>query len=397
MVLAAAALGGCIGITEITGPEKEDDIWTGPGANISESEGSVCHVTGFDYPDGYDWRTDDGNKSVRCSLVVFADGVPMLKLAVGEKHEVSSDPDMHWMIGGHLYTEYCAEGKTILRKDGKALLKYDGEESIRGFIVDDEDIYTLGVPRDGKGFTYRKNGETVMERMTGYAFERLHNDEDRICFAFCQQVTTPEGLTARYYMVRDGRTSLVTFPEETSEIWDMMSHRGRTYALISSGPWSTVELVCDDERKSIGMPPEASMVSCRMFVAGDDVCIEGLYNHDDGKLASGIWVKGEEYMLFETGQAVTAVCSSGEDICCVLNPDAANPSGMIFKSGKIFTMPEGYACTGNTPMALHDGNLYVGLTSTGGYRPVLWKNGITDTLRLNGPLCSVAFSSHDAQ
>ena len=39
--------------------------------------------------------------------MVFADGVPMLRLPVGEGHEVSADPDMHEIIDGHLYTVFC--------------------------------------------------------------------------------------------------------------------------------------------------------------------------------------------------------------------------------------------------------------------------------------------------
>lgn len=393
MILTAAALGGCIGITEISVPGKDDDdIWTGPGLNISESEGPVCYATGFDYPEEYDWKKGGETGSVRCSLVVFADGVPMLKLAAGEGHEVSTDPDMHHLIDGHLYTEFCTEGNTVLRKDGKAFLKYEGRESIRCMVIDEDDTYTLGVPHEGEGFSYRKNGEIILERRSGWIYERLYIDDGRVCFAFCQQVATPDGLSERHYMVRDGRISLVTFPDETSKVWDMMSHQGHTYALTSSGPWNSVEIVSDKDSRLVRLPADAEMVTCRLFAAGDDICIEGMYVHDGKEMSCGIWVEGEEYMIFETGQSISAVCASEDEICCVLNP-SDDMAGTIFKSGKIFTMPSRYACTGNTPMALNEGNLYVGLTSVEGSRPMIWKNGRSDTLRLNGPLCTLSISS----
>ena len=156
--------------------ESEDNAWEGPGVNIAGTDTvHVCYISGIDYPKGWNWAdASDGTESARCSLVVFADGVPMLKLPVGEGYKVSSDPDMHKVIDGHLYTIYCTEGYTSIRKDGKAFLKYEGEENIRELILDEENVHTLGVSRDGRGFAYRKNGDLVMERRTGYAFERLH-------------------------------------------------------------------------------------------------------------------------------------------------------------------------------------------------------------------------------
>ena len=78
------AAAGCFGITEISGPEKEEDIWTGPGVSVGGDSESICYVTGIDYPEGFDWRESNGEESVRCSLTVFADAVPMLKLPVGK-------------------------------------------------------------------------------------------------------------------------------------------------------------------------------------------------------------------------------------------------------------------------------------------------------------------------
>ena len=390
--LAAA---GCTGIREMARPEKEEgeDIWTGPGANIEVPEGSICYITGIDYPEGYDWKSNDRAESVRCSLVVFADGVPMLKLPVGEGHEVSADADRHRIVAGHLYTEYSTDGYTVLKKDGKPFLKYEGTESIRGMVIADGDVYTLGVPRDGQGFTYRKNGELLIERRTGYAFERLNMDSGNICFAFCQPVTTADGPAERYYIVRDGRISLVALSEETSKVWDIMSHQGEACALVSAGPWNTVEIIHGETEKAAGLPYGAEMLSCRLFQAGDDICIEGMYSFNDEGHFSGIWVEGEQYMLFETGQTISSSCASDTDICCVLNPTADTMTGTIFKSGKTYPMPQGYSCTGNSPLAVHDGILYAGLTSRSTHRPLLWKNGKTDSLKLNGPLCSLVLSS----
>lgn len=393
-IIALCFCAGCTGLKEISVPDEDEgeDVWTGPGANMEENGSeSICYITGIDYPPGWDW-TDavKESESVRCSLTVFADGVPMLRLPVGKGHEVSTDPDMHEVINGHLYTIFCSDGHTSIRKDGKAFLRYEGEENVRAIVVDEENIHTLNVPRDGKGFTYRKNGELVMERHTGYAFERLHIDSGKMCFAFCQSVTTSNGQSERYYMVRDGRLNLVEFDEEIATVWDIMSHQGKICMLVSSGPWRTTELIIEDENIAVRMPYGAEMLSCRLFSSGEKVCIEGIYTDKSGNIYSGIWIEGQEYMLFETGQSISGVCSSDHDICCILNPDADNHVGIIFKSGKTWEMPEGYHFRGNNPMIVADGDLLIGLTSINEEKPLVWKNGQTTVLKLNGPICNLS-------
>ena len=63
--------------------------------------------------------------------------------------------------------------------------------------------------------------------------------------------------------------SLVKFDEDVNGVWDMISHQGRTCALISSGPWKTTELIVEDERISIDLPPRSEMLSCRLFSSGN--------------------------------------------------------------------------------------------------------------------------------
>ena len=393
-LIAAWCCAGCTGLKEIPAHDREEveDVWPGPEANGNgNASETVCYITGIDYPPGWDW-TDDvkERESARCSLMVFADGVPMLRLPVGEGHEVSADPDMHEIIDGHLYTVFCSNGYTSIRKDGKAFLRYEGEETMRAMVVDEENIHTLNVPRDGKGFTYRKNGELVMDRRTGYAFERLHIDSGKMCFAFCQPVTTSEGQSERYYIVRDGRLSLVEINDDIASVWDMMSHQGKTCMLVSSGPWRTTELIIDEEKITVRLPYGAEMLSCRLFSSGQKVCIEGMYADENGNIYSGIWIEGQEYMLFETGQSIAGICSSDKDICCVLNPDAENPSGIIFSNGKTWDMPDGYHFRGNNPIVVADGDLHIGLTSINEEKPLVWKNGKTTILKLNGPICNLS-------
>ena len=67
-------------------PDRED-IWKNPAFNAdsSSTDRKRCYITGLDYPDGYDWRADSENGTVKCSLVVFTDGRPVMKVPVGHE------------------------------------------------------------------------------------------------------------------------------------------------------------------------------------------------------------------------------------------------------------------------------------------------------------------------
>ena len=126
------------GISEIeTGRRPSGgNNWRNPSFSIDTSANArkVCYVTGLDYPEGYDWRSDSENGTVKCSLVVFADGVPAMKVAVGNEYHISPDPDMHRIINGHLYTDFSTDDETIIKKDGQEIFRYPGREMICGMF-----------------------------------------------------------------------------------------------------------------------------------------------------------------------------------------------------------------------------------------------------------------------
>ena len=163
-----SAVSSC-GIHEIGGEggdSSSGSIWGGPVAGQSGTGvlKPVCYMTALDYQKGYDWRSDQARESVRCSLVVYADGVPIMKIPVGDAYQTSSDPDMHRIIGGHLYTDYSTDTETIIKRNGQELFRYRAREVLCGMKVIDNDVYTLGQSRDGDGFSYRKNGVVMVER-----------------------------------------------------------------------------------------------------------------------------------------------------------------------------------------------------------------------------------------
>ena len=160
---------------------------------------------------GYDWRRDIAYGAYQGELVLYRNGKPEVTVAIGEENGASADPDMHHIIGGHLYTEYSTPTETIIGMDGTELLRFGGREFLKGLIVKGGDIHTLSQRRSGQGFSYRINGECVVERAEGTIFGSmgdpaygpcgaLYECGGRMCFAY----SVRSGSTSRCYTVEDG-------------------------------------------------------------------------------------------------------------------------------------------------------------------------------------------------
>ena len=195
------------GVSEIGGYvwDEVNGVWKGPSTGSSITSKSITYVTAFDYPDDYDWWYNPEKGSVRCSLVVYTNGKPSLKVPVGDLYHVSDDPDMHRVIDGHLYTDYATDVETIIKKDGKPYVLFEGRESILSMLVKEDSLYTLGQKRNGNGFSYRVNGRVVLERNKGYSFGKLVSVDGDIRFAFAEQIGTDAGNVERYYCYMNGK------------------------------------------------------------------------------------------------------------------------------------------------------------------------------------------------
>ena len=142
-----------------------NDVWTAPSSGIPSTSHSRTYVTAFDYPDGYDWRHNPEKGSVRCSLIVFSDSKPIMKVPVGDAYLVSDDPDMHRVIDGHLYTDFATDSETVIKKDGKPFISYEGREAIVAALVKNDSLYTLGQKRNGKGIKTQDDITSAMDEL----------------------------------------------------------------------------------------------------------------------------------------------------------------------------------------------------------------------------------------
>lgn len=393
MAMALMASVSC-GLQEIGGDESgKDDVWLGPGVGISQGNAesvrkTVWYLTGVDYPEGYDWRADAEVGTVKCSLVVYANGVPMMKVPVGDAYETSSAPDMHRLIDGDLYTDYSSDSTTVIKKNGKLLFRYPGREMMVGMAVDGDDVYTLGQSRSGRGFSYRKNGELLFEHPSGRLFDHFEKSASGCSFAYSEEISLSERIVERYYIYSEDSVRQIAVREDVKKVWDVLITDGDVQYLASLvGISNPVSVSGDDSMTALEVSQGSSVRSCR-FVHGMPDVVEGVVRQSTGVMTSYIWRSSSVDTMFPLGLMVSSMCSWDDGICCTLTRQKEG-AGMISRCGELFQVPVGYSVMGASPIAVVDGILHVGLTSSIEGRPAVWKDGEVHPLDFNGFISTI--------
>ncbi len=387
LFLLAAAAVSC-GLKEIGGIQDEGngEVWIPPGVDVDSlaKDESVVYVAAMEYLYGYDWLADKEKGTVKCSLAVYADGGLIMKLPVGDKYEVSSDPETHRIVKGHLYTEYMSENETIIKKDGRGFIRYPGREVICDLVEHEGTVYTLGHNVDGDGFTCRKNGEVIFERSAGTSFGTLQYRNDSLCFAFIEPIESEKEILERYYHVINGEAVQTAVREDIKRVWDMSFHDGGICYVASLVGIPYPVLFTASGSKVLNMPQSSELISCRTVLNDDALYVEGQVEQRGTDIISCLWDSGGIVHVFPYRTAVSSVCMDGDGICCVLNPSSSDTEGEIYKCGESYFMPEGYVSIGPRTCAVANGILHAGLSSLSAAPPLLWKDDELTPLKING-------------
>ena len=359
---------------------NSDGIWT--GVSVSDPY-NVCYLTAMDYPDGYDWRSNPEKGSVKCKLVLYADGIPILKIPVGESSLVSSDDERHRVVKGQLYTDYTDGIMTVVKKNGKILYIYDTPETVDNILVVGGQVHTLCSPLDGSGFRYRIDGKVVVERESASPYSRMTVYNDTVSFCFSQKTMTGQGIKENSYCVKNGKVQKVELGENISHVWDMMLHHGQIYMVVTYADGLGPVLVSGQKKEVVNYFLTQDMLYCR-FVDSERVsvnarCIYATSNY----MTDFLWFENSDWHTYRIGQPLSAIYVDNESFNAAINPETGD-RGLIFKGTKAHNMPEGYFVRGQNPIARQDSRLIVGLTSKAGGPPLVWTDESIDTLDING-------------
>lgn len=369
-----------------------DDVWQGPGMELKpgggeEAKKPVWYVTGFDYPEGYDWMSDPEAGSVKCSLVVYANAVPMFKVPVGNEYQTSADPDMHRMIGGDLYTDYSTDSLTVIKKNGKHLFSYSGREMIVSMHVDSTGVYTLGQARNGIGLTFRRDGELLYRQVWGQVLGQLSPSGK--AFAFAEKVHGIGKEIERYYIYDEGEVFQVGVRDDVAKIWDVVKCNGKIHYLATLTGINYPVHVSEDGMQVLDFPSGSTFRSCSFLRGCADVVIEGVYDNFAGMMTSRLWRNGVLELTCPAGMTLWAPYIEHGGVSGILIQQMTGGQ-KIYRSGEVYDMPEGYTVMGTAPLAMVDGILHVGMTSIDGGIPAVWQDGEMRSLGFNGYISSIS-------
>jgi hypothetical protein len=374
------------------------------GSGMTDSAGGPAvipreglFVTAVAYPDGYDWRRDTARGNVRGQVLLLrmreeaapGAGAPaafdtVLALEAGAGRAVSLDADRHQFAGGHLYTQCITEAGTVWRRDGQTVLISKEREYLRGIqIRGDSTLYTLSQRLDGTGgFVLRQGRKPVLTRESGRihgslgepTFGRggaLFTDGGDVCFLY-------ESKDGGWILVRDGKEEPVTLPAGITQLYDIRLHHGTVCVVCR---WKKREPVLFVGSKKYDLSTTfltpAQKSGFRLLCSDKGLRISGslrlLWN---GQLYTGLW--SEKWLVRTT---------FGH--CDWLDPEffVRKENGRIVETG---LDDRSYPLDGGTLMmpacALRTGpDLYLALTGpTIGDAPILWRNGASIPLPLNG-------------
>ena len=413
------------------------------GGGVTDSTGAPVvippdglFVTAVAYPDGYDWRRDTARGSVRGRVLLLrlrdgADAGPgpgaeaspaaepdwgaeaypaafdtILALEAGAGRAVSLDADRHQFTGGHLYTQCITEVGTIHRRDGQTVLISQEKEYLRGILTLDhtagnspsgsagEALYTLSQRLDGEGgFVLRRGWKPLLIRTGGRihgslgepSFGRsgaLFADGGEACFFY----ENPEG---EWILVRSGdgpagtagrdvREEPVALPEGINQLYDIRCYDGVICCVCQ---WKRREPVLFIGSKrydlSTTLQTPAQKSGFRLLRAGSGIRFSGSvrlnYNQ---RLYTALWSEKSLLRTLE-GRCDWLGGPGAEDLAYIRKEDGRVVAAGIgstdysLDNGGTLMMP---ACAFQTGP-----DLYLALTG-----PVLWHNGASTPLPLNG-------------
>lgn len=356
------------------------------------------YVTGVEYPEGYDWHVDQDYGYVACTVFLMKNGERIVEISVDPKDMVAPDADMHRCYDGHLYTDFSSDTETVIKCDGVELFRYPDREMICSMQVVGDDVYTLGMPRHGDGWTFRRNGMILNVKTTGYVLTRLGIDNGELWFAYVDQIVSGDDVRERYYLVRDGVTSPVGANGDVEKIDDILLRDGMLYytARLKGMPQHIVYI--GDQASSVELGSADETVGCRIHYDGGSVLyVTGIKRQAAIGDMSTLWKNFALDYNMPVSTTVYGNYIDGDDISYVFRGKYKGDDYRLIIWDKYSSVDYGeaeldYAMLGETCAAAYGGHLCVALHPVvQGTPPALIVDREMQVYDFNGYFTSVSY------
>lgn len=351
------------------------------------TETKSLYVTGIEYPPDYNWLPEVGGGSIEANMFLMKDGRRIVEIMVGEKYHVSSDIDMHRQIGEHLYTDYSTDEETIIKKDGIEIFRYPDREMIYSMLVDGDDVYTLGSPRSGSGFTCRCNGRVLVSKGSANIKSALYNDDGHIVFAYEDVIVSAKDTRYKYYYVVDGEVRSLDVANDVVRVDDIRIIHGDVHYIASYSDKSyRIYYSGNDASFELRMPKRSVIPESELVYNGGEVFVKG-----GSQFETAFW-HSADIQSYSSNMMTLDWCADKENVYYLITNQSSRTS-LVLKHDKTgITLPPQFWSIFSGCMAADEGRRCIAAADRSSMNsPVLWIDGEVSKYDFNGFFTSVSY------
>lgn len=241
---------------------QNSSAWNSPA-------GKGVYVAALRFPEWASWRDGDFRGA---EAVLFRDSVEVAHCPMG----TLPDPDRIRIIDGHLWTDIAGNGETAVFCDGSHRLTIPDEELLKGFLIENDTIRTLGQRPGGGGICYRVNGEEVFSASAGTVFGQFERDSSGTHFAYGIPIRKGDAVTTEYHIMNEA-DELGTFtPNKGGVIYDIRVRDGTVYRSERRGESpSSLCLVIGESYHSMDVGTAEEIHQCKLVDCEGEMMIKG--------------------------------------------------------------------------------------------------------------------------
>jgi hypothetical protein len=383
---------GIIGLALVAAACTRDPLFPGtprsshePGAGRRDSlatdmpSGEHVYLTAVRFPDGYAWDLDTCAVDGEVWIDLYRDGEKVRSVPAG----ASVHPDMHRYMGGHLYLDWSTDAETVVSCEGSELFRFEGRESIRGFLVREDGVHTLGQDRDGDGFTYRIDGRVVYRSETGAVLggpDALTEYGEDVYYACC----LPSERGKEYHVMRNAER-FHSFPASDGTR-DILFAGGKVYRLWSKSR-SGLVLEVDGKGTGLGIGGGEACLWSRLAPWEDDVAALVCTRSVGVKRYYLKTASGKSFTP-SSGETVSDVLADGKRLGWTVTDARGDFVRVRWSDGGVTEGTGGFLFSSRCALA-RDGRLYLALTGRDGAPNRFQEDGVHTDIPFNGYFTSV--------
>ena len=139
------------------------------------------YVSGVKYPDDYDWIKDELRGEVPCTLFLLDNGEPICEIPVSWTNETNADGRSHHIWQGHIYTDFTNSTETVIKKDGKVVMRLDSREIVHSIADYNGTIYSINEVLGKNVLRFRQGTEIIQDFAESEMQRGLYLNGEDIC------------------------------------------------------------------------------------------------------------------------------------------------------------------------------------------------------------------------